>query len=73
MAKKKRKTDFSFARFFNPSKSPNGSSFLNGEFYIPIHRKRMGILIWNSKKFGAFRGSVRDDLILQSTQRTTKK
>jgi hypothetical protein len=70
---KKRKTDFSFGKFFNPTKSPNGSNLFNGDHYTPKHRKNQGSLIWNSKRLGEFRGSVRKDLIqhLQRLQKPT--
>lgn len=53
----KRKTkDFSFAKFFNPQKSPRTQ--LNPEIgkfvYFPKHIKARGVVVWNSFQKGTY-------------------
>lgn len=54
---KKRKTDFSFTRFFNPGKSPHLGAFLpfnDGQMYVTKNMKYQGILVWPSKNKGTY-------------------
>lgn len=54
---KNHKTDLSFARFFNPGKSPHLGAylpFLDGTWYVPKHEKYNGTLVWPSKSKGTY-------------------
>ena len=55
--------DLSFARFFNPSKSPSGGfDARTGQMYFPIHMKRQGRLVWDSAKKGTYVRAIHGEL-----------